>query len=65
MTEEVKAIQERTIEVYRTHNLRKKSDTPISFSNYPIIEIPQSLQALDEDCGLTDDLEGSFEGKDL
>ena len=65
VTEEVKAIHERVIEVYRTHNLRKRSDTPISFSNYPIIEIPKSLQVLDEDCGLTDDLEGeSFEGKD-
>ncbi len=55
---EIKAIQERIIETYRTHNLRNRDDYPVSFKNYPTIDVPKSLQELDIDCGLTDDLEG-------
>ena len=55
---EIKAIQERHIEVYRTQNLRKRKD--FSFGDYPPIEIPKSLQEIDVDCGITDDLNGEL-----
>lgn len=62
MVDELVAIQRRIIEVYRTHNLRRRNDRPKSFNDYPSIEIPHSLQELDVDCGIADDLEGRYEG---
>ncbi len=58
MVSEITAIHKRVIEAYRAHNLRRRNDLPKSFKNYPPIEIPHSLQELDVDCGITDDLEG-------
>lgn len=54
---EIKEIQERTIETYRTYNLRARSDLPVeAFKSYPAIEIPESLQTLDVDCGVLEDM---------
>lgn len=58
---EIIAIQKRMIEVYRTHNLRCRNDVPKSFDTYPQIEIPASLQTLDVDCGIADDIEGQHQ----
>jgi hypothetical protein len=61
MVNEIAAIQKRLIEAYRTHNLRHRNDLPKSFKNYPSIEIPHSLQELDVDCGIADDMEGQYQ----
>lgn len=47
----------RMIEFYRKHNLRVRSDCPISFNSYPESKTPESLKNLNKDCGLTDDME--------
>lgn len=61
MVDEITAIQRRIIEAYRTHNRRRRNDSPKSFKNYPHIEIPHSLQELDVDCGIADDMEGQHQ----
>jgi len=57
IVDEILAIQRRLIEIYRTHNRRCRNDYPKSFNTYPHIEIPRSLENLDVDCGITDDME--------
>ncbi len=50
--EEIKEICLGVIDNYRTHNLSRRKDQtlPVSFKNYPVITIPESLTDMDWTC---------------